>query len=130
MLTRAVESAREDYAKFMQEHQQELYQDIAERRAELAASVAEAARDALRGFGQWSDLAYTLRSLQPPVAPPETGPPGSEDARTIRPPTNSFVGGGGIQTAQRGPDRGAIEQALAYLMSLDTGPAKGDESAA
>ncbi len=119
-MQRALEGARTDYGKFLEQHRSELFADVAEARAKIAESVAQAAREALRGFGQWSDMAYVLKSLQPPVEPADSTAP----AQNI-----SVVLGVGT-TRPSGPDRGEIEQALRYLVSLGPGPAQGGEDAA
>ena len=120
VMQRALEAARTDYGAFLSKHRSELFADVAEARAEIAASVSEAAREALRGFGKWSDMHYTLKSLQPPVEPADSTAPAQNISVVL-----------GVGTARSsGPDRGEIEQALRYLVSLDPGPAQGDENAA
>lgn len=120
VMARAADGARADLGAFLAKHQGELYQDVVAARAQIASKVAVAAREALAGYGQWHGLGYTLKDLTPPPQPVENAP-----AQRL---TQVIAG---VQTTRSGgPDRGVIENALSYLMSLAENPVTGDEDAA
>jgi len=132
-VSRALQAAREDYGNFLAIHQSALYGDVLEARDQIGREVAQAAQEAQRSYSRYADMHHVIKGLTPPPPVVETGPPGSEDPRVVRPVTNSFLG---VHTTQAsGPARGDIEAALGYLASLapSEDPAaeeSGDDAAA
>jgi hypothetical protein len=105
---RALEEALSDLGVYRAEHRDALYADVVRFRGEIARDFAEHAKAAAAGFGRWSDLAYTLKDLTPPVEHDENAPAVHSSIHVI-----------GVQTTQSsGPDRGHVEGMLNYLVSL------------
>lgn len=114
IMARAAESARQDLNSFMAQHQQQLFEDVAQARAEIAREAAGAARTALGAFSKWSDIHYLLRDLAPPPEAPDYNKPAARLTQTVM----------GIHTTQSsGPARGDIEGALQHVISLGEEPA-------
>lgn len=120
VMARAAESARADLDRFMQQHQQQLFEDVAEARSQIASKAATAASEALAAYGKYEDLKYLVRSLQPPPAQPDHNAPA---ARL----TQSIVGV--ATTRGGGPSRGDVEAMLSYLISLGASPEEGENAA-
>jgi hypothetical protein len=121
VLQRALADAQSDLQVLRAKHQHALFEDVRQARAKIAASVAEAAAQALQGFSKYSDLHYLLRDLAPPPPAPDENAP----AQRL-----TIAYGGGVHTRTSGPDRGAVEQTLQYLIGLAEGPAQSGEDAA
>jgi hypothetical protein len=132
-VSRALQAAREDYGEYLAAHQSALYGDVLEARDQIGREVAQAAQEAQRSYSRYAGLRQTLKGLTPPPPSFETGPPGSDDARVVRPVTNSFLG---VHTTQAsGPPRGEIEAVLNHLVALapaeapDVAEEAGDDAA-
>jgi hypothetical protein len=110
VLSKALEDARSDLGVLRHKYQHALYQDVLEARQKIAASVAEAAAQALQGFSRYSDMHYLLKDLTPP-------PPAPDENRPARRLTQ-FVAGEVHTTTSSGPARGHVEGMLQYLISL------------
>lgn len=120
VMSRALQAAREDLGHFLAKHQGELYRDVLAARAEIGAKVAESARAALAEYARYEDLHYVLKNLTPP--------PPSREGEPVQRLTQSFIGGG-VQTTQRGPDRGEVEAMLQHLISLASSEGGKDAAA-
>lgn len=120
VMSRALQAAQTDHGAFLAKHRGELFADVAGARSEIAAKVAESAREALAGFGRYEDIHYVLKGLQPPPQPVDSNAPPQRLTQTLI----------GVATTQSGPARGDVEEALRHLISLATGPGQGDENAA
>lgn len=120
VLSRAAEAATADLGVFRAKHRAQLFEDVARARHEIAQEVARSAREALAAFGNYENLHYALKDLQPPATAAEPSAP----ARN----TNVFMG---FNTTRRaGPDRGVIEGTLQHLISLaETGEVGGADAA-
>ncbi len=111
---RALEAAQSDLGAFRAEHSGALFADLEHFRGEIARDFAKHAQRAMQGFGRYSDLAYLLKNLEPPVDDP--GP--------------RFFPVIGVHTTKSGPDRGEIEQVLSYLIGLAPAEEGGASDAA
>lgn len=121
VMGRALQAAQADLGTFLAEHQGALYEDVAQARAEIGRKVAESARAAIADYVRYEDLHYVLKSLQPPPAQPDFNAPAERLTTVIA----------GVKTTRSGgPDRGVIENALHYLMSLAENPVTGTEEVA
>ncbi len=125
-VARALQAAREDFGHYLAAHQSALYQDVLEAHNRIGREVAQAAQEAQRSYSRYEDMRRTLKDLAPPPPSIETGPPGSDERGVVR-TTNSFIG---MFRAQTGPQRGEIEAALSYLVSLGAEDQEGDDAAA
>lgn len=120
VMGRALQAAQTDLGTFLAKHQAELYRDVAVARSQIGARVAEAARAALVDYVRYEDLFYVLKNLTPP--------PPNREGEPVQRLTQSFIGGG-VQTTQRGPDRGEVEAMLQHLISLASSEGGRDAAA-
>jgi hypothetical protein len=121
VMTRALENARTDYGAYLQKHRAPLFADVAQQRQEIAREAATAARVALAAYSRFEDLHYVLKGLEPPVVAADHNAPAQRLTTSVL----------GIKTTgPTGPDRGQVEQMLAYVASLGQDATEGDDDAA
>ena len=107
-MQRALEAAQTDLAGLRQKHQLELYQDVLSARAEIAADMAEHAREVLKAYSRHEDMFYILKDLKPAAPPPDETR--AAERSTLVP---------AVQVVSTpGPDRGYVEGMLKHLISL------------
>ncbi len=106
---RAVAAAQTDIGVLRTQHQAELFNDVTQRRAEIAAEMAEGARTAAAAYTRYADLERLVTTLEPVAGVEETDQP----ARSV---THIL-----FATGRQAPERGEIEGTLGYLVGLGEG---------
>ena len=104
---RAVSAAMSDIGAFRAKHQTELFADVAQRRAEIAKRMGDAARVAASEYARYEGLARLVATLEPVESVEESDEPARSVTHIL-----SFA------TGQRAPERGDVEAMLAYLAGL------------
>jgi hypothetical protein len=111
VLQRRLALAQSDVSKYVQAHHEELLEllDVAQRRE--AAKVAEGAKQLLADLGRYYKCEEDVKAMRPMLPQPER----NQEAQAL---TSIYMGLQTTQNVMAGPERGEIEQTLAYLAGL------------
>jgi flagellar hook-length control protein FliK len=106
---KAAQDAQADLGTFIAKHRDALRAAIAGALNQNARELAHHARKAAELYGFLEDARYDVKRLAPPPPPPDENAPAQRLSTTVI----------GVTTQRAaGPNRGDVEQMLAYLASL------------